>query len=64
MKPRERLIDVRLTSHGHYDVTVDKRGKWRRATVTDMTLIDAYHDGKAGAADKLAIIAGRGEVVA
>ena len=64
MKPRERLIAVHFEGHGHYDVTAEKRGKWRRATVTDMTLIDAYHDGKAGAADKLAIIAGRGEVAA
>ena len=64
MKPRERLQSIRFAGHGHYTASVYKRGKVRQATITDMTLIDAYHDGKAGAADKLAIIAGRGEVAA
>jgi len=60
MKPRERLVSITRLGNGHAQVTVEKRGVLRRTTVTDMTLID---DNSKAAADRLAIIAGRGERV-
>ena len=64
-RPSDRIQSVTPAGHGHYAVTVEKRGKWRRAIIADTTLIDAYRDGEQWAADRLAIIAGQeGGVIA
>jgi hypothetical protein len=60
MNPRDRLVKITRLGNGHAEVIVEKRGLWRRATITDMSLIDSQTKG---AADRLAIIAGRGERV-
>jgi hypothetical protein len=60
MKPRDRLVKITRLGNGHAEVIVEKRGVWRKATITDMSLID---DNSKTAADRLAIIAGRGERV-
>ena len=46
MKKHERITAVKFSGHGHYKVTIERYGKPYSATVTDMTLIDDYHDGE------------------
>jgi len=50
MKKQDRIHSVRLSGHGHYKCTVSKYGKLYSATITDMTIIDDYKDGKVSAA--------------
>jgi len=49
MSKQERIISVRFSGHGHYKVTIEKYGKQYTGTITDMTLIDDFKDGKISA---------------
>lgn len=59
-KPRTRLRSVTFAGHGHYRVVVEKRGRLYAGVTSNMSLIDQYKNGSAMAADKLAIMAGKG----
>jgi hypothetical protein len=61
MKARDRLINVKRESAGHYAITAECRGKVVRGHITDSVLYDAYKSGSVTAADKLVVIAGRGK---
>jgi hypothetical protein len=53
MKKHEKITSVRFSGHGHYKVTIERYGKKYTATITDMTLIDDYKDGKIGRMNQL-----------
>jgi hypothetical protein len=47
----DRIHSVRKSGHGHYAVVIEYYGQLHTATVSDMTLIDAYQSEDATIAD-------------
>ncbi len=47
----DRIESVRKSGHGHFAVTFNYYGKAHTATISDMTLIDAFKDQDATESD-------------
>ena len=63
LTPRHRLRGVRALATGGWRVCVEKRGRIFAAVVFDPELIANYSKGRKDAADKLAVIAGKGKEI-